>query len=162
MHDDRPLGDAITLDALLTHRGFLISLARSLTRTDQDAEDLVQEAYVGALEGPGPRGIALRSWLAAIVRNTWRNVARRESERAWREGQADAPRAVATTSTDPGTVVRELDLRRLILDAVRGLPEPHRTTIYLRYYSGLSLAEIAKRTDSSAKSSSGNSTNTVW
>ncbi len=47
------------------------NLARWLTRDDHDAEDLVQAAYLRALQFFGSfRGANARAWLLTIVRNT--------------------------------------------------------------------------------------------
>src|ERR1700741_1341395 len=47
------------------------NLACGIVREDQDAQDIVQEAYVRALKGfSGYRGGNPRAWLLTIVRNT--------------------------------------------------------------------------------------------
>src|ERR1700732_1872875 len=47
------------------------NLARWIVRQDQDAQDIVQEAYLRALKGfPGFRGGNGKAWLLTIVRNT--------------------------------------------------------------------------------------------
>ena len=62
----------ITPDDLLRHGGFLRRLARSLVRDEHAAEDLVQQAWLSALEKPPRPGTApgtVRAWLSRIVRN---------------------------------------------------------------------------------------------
>ena len=55
----------------LPHLEAAYNLARWLVRTDADAEDIVQEAYLNALKGfNGFRGTNARGWLMTIVRNT--------------------------------------------------------------------------------------------
>jgi RNA polymerase sigma factor (sigma-70 family) len=55
----------------LPHLDAAYSLARLLVRKDEDAQDLVQEAYVRAWKGfKGFRGDNARAWLMMIVRNT--------------------------------------------------------------------------------------------
>lgn len=146
MNESGPSGEALSLDTLLAHQGFLAALARNLTRDEEQAADLVQEVWLGALEGPAPRGSALRGWLAAILRNAWSNLARREGERGWREARANAAAHSDPAASDPERVLRGLEHRRRVLEAVRALPEPQRTAIYLRYYESLPLAELARRT----------------
>jgi RNA polymerase sigma-70 factor, ECF subfamily len=54
----------------LPHLDAAYNLARWLVGRDQDAQDVVQEAYVRALKGfKGFRGDNARAWLLAIVRN---------------------------------------------------------------------------------------------
>jgi RNA polymerase sigma-70 factor, ECF subfamily len=55
----------------LPHLEAAYNLARWLVRTDADAQDVVQEAYIKALKGfNGFRGTSARGWLLTIVRNT--------------------------------------------------------------------------------------------
>src|SRR5438876_8094281 len=56
---------------LLPHLNAAYNLARWITGNDQDAEDLVQEAYLRALKSFGGfREGYGRAWLLIIVRNT--------------------------------------------------------------------------------------------
>src|SRR5580658_10259614 len=68
---------------ILPHLSAAYNLARWLTRNEQDAEDVVQEAYLRAFRffdsfsgGDG------KVWLLAIVRNTCHTWRRRESQMA--------------------------------------------------------------------------------
>src|SRR5258705_5916068 len=57
--------------SVLPHLDAAYNLARWLTRNDQDAEDVVQEAFVRALRFfDALRDSNARPWLLAIVRNT--------------------------------------------------------------------------------------------
>src|ERR1700726_658772 len=60
---------------VLPHIDAAYNLARWLTRNEQDAQDVVQEAYLRAFRFfPGFRGGDARAWLMKIVRNacyTW-------------------------------------------------------------------------------------------
>ena len=59
---------------VLPHLNAAYNLARWLTRNDQDAEDVVQEAYLRAFRYfEGFRGGNARAWLLKIVRNTFHN-----------------------------------------------------------------------------------------
>ena len=58
-------------DLLLPHLDAAYNLARWLIRNTEDAEDVVQQAYVRALQYARTfRGGDARAWLLAIVRNT--------------------------------------------------------------------------------------------
>src|SRR5260370_21974995 len=64
--------------AVLPHLDAAYNLARWLTRNDQDAEDVVQEACLRALRFVGGfRGGNARAWLLKIVRNTSYNQLKR-------------------------------------------------------------------------------------
>ena len=62
-------------EILLSHLDSAYNLARWLVRNDDDAEDVVQEAYLRAFQySDGFRGGDARAWLFTIVRNaayTW-------------------------------------------------------------------------------------------
>jgi RNA polymerase sigma factor (sigma-70 family) len=56
---------------LLPHLDAAYNLARWIVKRDQDAQDVVQEAYLRATKGIGGfRGTDARAWLLTIVRNT--------------------------------------------------------------------------------------------
>jgi len=57
---------------VLPHLDAAYNLARWLTRNEQDAQDVAQEAYLRAFRFfPGFRGGDARAWLLKIVRNTF-------------------------------------------------------------------------------------------
>src|ERR1700753_4238572 len=58
-------------EVVLPHLDAAYNLARWLTRNEQDAQDVVQEAYLRAFRFfDGFRGGDARAWLLTIVRNT--------------------------------------------------------------------------------------------
>ena len=58
-------------ELFLPHLDAAYNLARWIVEGDQDAQDVVQEAYVRALRrSNGFRGANARTWLLTIVRNT--------------------------------------------------------------------------------------------
>ena len=94
--------------------------ARWFTRTEADAEDVVQDAYVRALRFvSSPRGDNVRAWLLTIVRHTWygrlppRNSA--SEMRVLDEMSNEAP----AWSLDPEALV----LQRQTVDQVRAALE---------------------------------------
>src|ERR1700687_1173284 len=59
-------------EILLPHLDAAFNYARWLTRSEADAEDVVQDAYVRAFKFFSSfRGEDARSWLLTIVRNAW-------------------------------------------------------------------------------------------
>jgi RNA polymerase sigma-70 factor (ECF subfamily) len=130
----------------------LYRYAMTLTRSQADSEDLVQETYARALNslhqlGPGGN---MRAWLYAILRNQWLNGVRHEASgpsiREFSEGEVDVISAETTAGTDPyaGFVCRAQaeDVRT----AVDALPPIFREVITLREFEGLDYEEIGKIT----------------
>ena len=126
---------------LTVHEAFLLRLARSLVRDAHEAEDVVQEASLAALERqPDPAG-GLRGWLARVVSNQARQRVRARGRRLRRET------SVARTGSSPPTVdllARE-EQRRRIVAAVLALPATYRDAILLRYLEDLPPRAVARR-----------------
>ncbi|MBI4601811.1 MAG: sigma-70 family RNA polymerase sigma factor [Planctomycetes bacterium] len=132
--------ESIPLDQLLQHSAWLQALARRLVSDDARAEDLVQETYLAAAQRPPRR--APRAWLRAVAGNLARRLYRDDIRRRRREEVAARPEAVHATAEE---LVERVEVQRRIVDAVLGLEEPQRSAILLRFYEGLSAAEIARR-----------------
>ncbi len=133
---------------LLPHLDAAYNLARWLTRDDQDAKDVVQEAYVRALRFfEGFRGGDSRAWLLKIVRNTgytWlqQNRARRPTIEFDEEIHSDEG-----GSSDPSTLLLQKADRQLMQRALDELPVKLRELLVLRELEGLSYKEIADVAD---------------
>ena len=133
----------------LEHLNGAFNLARWLTGNEEDAEDVVQEAYLRAARFFGNyRGGDGRAWLMAIVRNTcysWlkknRPMEKQESldeevhQPAGREG--DQPEAALIQRAELAMVREELET----------LPVEYREVIVLREFEGMSYKEIADVAD---------------
>lgn len=135
-----------TLATLLQHSGWVRHLAGSLLRNDALADDLAQETWVAALAHPPTPGLPVRPWLAQVLRNLIRMRFRSERRRQGRETQEGEGALGSGRHLDsPEQLVARVDLQRLLGDHVLALPEPFRSTLLLRFYEGLSAAEIAAR-----------------
>lgn len=135
--------DERTLDVerLLAQSDWARGLALRLVGDAQLADDVVQEAWVAALERP-PEGARLREWFARVVRNLALRRRRREAARG------DVERRAARREGAPGAdaALARLDEQRRLAEAVLALEEPCRTALVLRHVEGLSAREIAART----------------
>src|SRR5262245_52611236 len=125
--------DSFQPEELARQRDFLCRLARGLLGDRARAEDVVQDAFVVALEHPPRESRALAAWLGRVVRRLSLNELRgarrsRHHERAAARPESLQPEAEAAAN---------LDAQQAVLAAVRALEEPYRTTIWLRYYENL-------------------------
>lgn len=130
------------LDAALPHIDAVTNLARNLTRTRQDAEDLVQETYLRAFERFDQyRGGSIRAWLATICLNLARSEGRRRSRRPVEvlTDDFDAEAAAGNVTAD---VTGRLD-RAVLRAALDTLPEPQRLCILMMDVAGYTAAETA-------------------
>ena len=129
--------------AVLPHLDAAYNLARWLTRNDQDAEDVTQEACLRAFKyWKGFSGRDGRSWLLAIVRNTFYSWLRQRSDQPvlTDDGEMDG---TADSTPDPEiSLIRNVD-RNTLRAALEDLAVEFREAIVLRELEGLSYKEIA-------------------
>lgn len=135
--------DPLPPEALLEHAAWLRRLAEVLTRGDADAEDLVQETWLAALRSPPRDDRPARAWLAEVLRNARRMRARAGARRARREAELGQLAEPSTPSSEQ--LLARLEAQRRLSAHVAELDEPLRSTLLLRYFEGLSAAEIARR-----------------
>jgi len=136
----------------LPHLDAAVNLARWLTRSGADADDIVQEAMLRAWRAfDGFRGGDMRPWLLAIVRNCWRNSAgeaKRRGHVPLPEEQAGMNGAALTfdgPSAEEQTILT--DQGRKLDSVIASLPEEFREVLILREMEDLSYREIATITD---------------
>ena len=128
-------------DDVVAELGPLRRYARSLTRDRSEAEDLVHDTLVRALErraGFRPGG-NLRGWLLAVLHN--RFIDSRRSQRAGAR-QAAAVEALATAAV-PATQEESVRLGQ-VRAAFRHLPEEQRAALHLVAIEGLSYQAAAE------------------
>jgi len=131
----------------MPHLDAAYNLARWLTRSSAEADDIVQDAMLRAFRAfDGFRGESVRPWLLAIVRNCWRSRAADVQRRGHTPLPSDDEGPLAAEGPDPeAEAVRASDRRRL--DAVIArLPEDFREVLILREMEDMSYREIAEAT----------------
>ncbi|MDE2051980.1 MAG: sigma-70 family RNA polymerase sigma factor [Gammaproteobacteria bacterium] len=135
----------------LPHLDAAFNLARWLTGSRADAEDVVQEAMVRALTYfPTYRGGSGRAWILQIVRNTaYGALKARRGERGAGHTGVDAAadiESIPDLADDPErALILSDDLERM--DAlIASLPLELRETLVLRELEELSYREIAQIT----------------
>jgi RNA polymerase sigma-70 factor, ECF subfamily len=115
--------------------------SRSLTRSDSDGEDLLQDCVEKVLARRAQwRGLNLRGWVLTIMTNLYRNQ-RRTIVRA---NMVDIDGAVALAA--PETSADPLERSRLE-DALNGLSEDHRAVLMLVVIEGYTYQEVADMLD---------------
>ncbi len=130
---------------MMPHMDAAYNLAHWLAGNREDAQDVVQEAYLHAFKFfSGFRGGNSRSWLLRIVRNAFYDLLRRNQH----EGAAGLLENEAERRPDPSptpdvTLLQQAD-GELLRRAIEALPVEYREVLIMRELEHLSYKEIAE------------------
>lgn len=140
---------------------FLDALYRTglrMTRSEAEAEDLVQETYIRAFRfrQQFTPGTNLKAWLFRILTNTFINQYRRKAARPETTELDDVEESIlyrhmrdvspGSSSPDPEAELIDNTLSSEVKEALEALPEKFRTTLLLDV-EGFSYKEIAEMLD---------------
>jgi RNA polymerase sigma factor (sigma-70 family) len=130
------------------YQRLVYSVAMGICGKVMDAEDLTSECFLyayRALRGYQRSRIlelAPRSWLLAIMHNTWRNTLRTASRRPPQTALERLPETISADIAVEEQVTRGETARELAV-LMAQLPESQRLAVVLRHVNGLSTAEMA-------------------
>ena len=137
----------------LSHIDALYGGALRMTRSPEDAEDLVQETYVKALRSRDrfAPGTNLRAWLYRIMTNTYISSYRQKQRRpkeSWTDTVEDWQLAEVESHSSRGLRSAETEALDALPDsavktALADLREDYRMAVYLADVEGFSYKEIA-------------------
>lgn len=115
--------------------------SRSLTRSDADGEDLLQDCVEKVLVRRGQwRGLNLRGWVLTIMTNLYRNGLRQQGGRSFVELDDSVDLPAAEADSDP--------LQRSRLEAaLNSLGEEYRAVLMLVVVEGYSYQDVADLLD---------------
>jgi len=132
-------------DDLLPHLDAAYNLARWLSRSDQDAQDIVQESFLRALRFADQcRQESVRPWLLQIVRNTCHTKLARDRAKTSPAEMLDEVQA--SDATAPDRILQRRQDVGAVRSAIELLPDEFREVIVLREIEGLAYKEIAQIT----------------
>ena len=128
----------------LPHLDAAYNLARWLSRSPVDADDIVQDAMLRAFRAfDGFRGGDAKAWLLTIVRNCWLSAGkatRRRGHTSLEDENLTAP------DRDPEESAIQAGTKRRLDTMIAGLPEEFREVLILREMEDMSYREIAEVT----------------
>ena len=131
-------------EMMLPHMDAAHNLAKWLLRNEQDAQDVVQEAYLRAFKSFGGfHGSNGRAWLLTIVRNTSYTLLKKNRAVDLTTPFDEELHASGHESVSPATVLEHGEDADLIRQVMDELPVEFREILTLRHMEGLSYSEIA-------------------
>src|SRR4051812_25796623 len=131
-------------EAMLPHLNRAYNLARWMVRNEQDAEDVVQEAYLCAFRSfAGFRGGNSRAWLLKIVRNTCYTLLKENRPQQLATMVDEEIHTEASDTVTPEALLLQSAGTELLMQALEELPLNFREVLVLRELQGLSYKEIA-------------------
>jgi RNA polymerase sigma-70 factor (ECF subfamily) len=135
---------ALFEETMLPHLDAAYNMARWVTGNEDDAQDVVQEAYLRAFRFfDGFRGGDARPWLLAVVRNTaltWRRRARASTHVSFDEELHGPGAGPATAETQLVEGVKFAGLR----DCLELLPREFREVVVMWEMEEMSYRDIAE------------------
>ena len=148
MHDRRHRFEG----QVLVHLDAAYRFARWLTRSPEDADDIVQEAMLRAYRGFDMlRGSDAKGWLLTIVRNCHSTAVRQQQRRALvplpEEHDQNHGHAMIAGDLEPEEASIHRDRQRTLEDLLAQLPEDFREVLILREFEDLDYREIAAVTN---------------
>ena len=132
-------------EAMLPHLDAAYNLARWLLHNEQDAKDVVQEAYLRAFKSfAGFRGSNGRAWLLTIVRNTSYTLLKKNRTVDLTTTFDEEIHATEYESPSPATLLERAEDAELMKDAIDQLAAEFREILILRHQEDLSYKQIGE------------------
>src|SRR5213594_1947648 len=130
-------------ETMLPHMDAAHNLAKWLLRNEEDAQDVVQEAYLRAFKSFGGfHGSNGRAWLLTIVRNTSYTLLKKNRALDLTTTFDEEIHAIGHQSASPAAILEHAEDAELIRNAMDQLPTEFREILALRHQEGLSYKEI--------------------
>src|SRR6266536_3044675 len=130
-------------ETMLPHMDAAHNLAKWLLRNEQDAQDVVQEAFLRAFKSFGGfHGSNGRAWLLTIVRNTSYTLLKKNRAIDLTTTFDEEIHATGHDSASPAAILEHAEDAELIRNAMDQLPTEFREILALRHQEGLSYKEI--------------------
>ena len=150
-------GDAASFSVLLRrYEGKIFRLAMNITQNREDAEDVLQEAFLKAYEhlDQFQGNSRFYTWIVRIaVNQALMKLRKRRSDRAVSldeqidTGEDTVVREIAAWDPDPEQQYSQAELNQILTGAIDDLEPIYRTVFTLRDVDGLSTEETAEALD---------------
>jgi RNA polymerase sigma-70 factor (ECF subfamily) len=142
-------GDLAAFEELVTrHERRVYSLAYRLLANQHDAEDIVQQTFLSALEHLDEfrQDSSFSTWLLRIATHAALKIIRKRAQAPTDPLDLPHPQFIATWKDSPARLAQQNETAQLIETALAELDEKHRLVFLLRDVEGFSVKETAKAT----------------
>jgi RNA polymerase sigma-70 factor, ECF subfamily len=148
-------GDEAAFELMIrTHGGRMLAVARGIVRNDEDARDVVQNAYVSAFRGLATfKGTSqLSTWLHRIVVNGALMKLRTRRRKPEESIEALLPSFLedghhiqdfSEWAAQADRLLEDKEARHAVRVAIANLPESHRTVLMMRDIEEMPTEEVA-------------------
>lgn len=150
-------GDLEAFEALVTrHERRIYGLARRITGSETDAQDVTQQAFLNAIEGLAAfrEDASFGTWIATIAAHVALKCVRKrkglpttsldQATTPDGEGQIPHPEFIADWREAPDRLVERAETRRLLDEAIAELDPGLRAVFLLRDVEGVSVRDTAQ------------------
>jgi RNA polymerase sigma-70 factor (ECF subfamily) len=137
--------DAALFEMLMRrHNQRMYRMARAVLRTDDEVEDVLQQAYLNAYQhlDQFEGGAQFSTWLTRIVLNEALGRRRWQGSQ-FMPGEETMLSLVDDKTRDPEQQAASSELRRVLEEEVTSLPDAFRAVFIMRDVEGLSTSETA-------------------
>jgi RNA polymerase sigma factor (sigma-70 family) len=139
-------GDVAAFDQLVArHYDAVYAVARRLSPTPDDAEDVAQEVFLAAWRQLGrfQRRSAFKTWLIAICIRQCAGQARRSGGHTASLEDLGPREPCAPAAASPAATLERREQDAALQRAIHALPRAQRESVVLHYFGGLNCAETA-------------------
>lgn len=150
-------GDLAAFERLVKgHERRIYSLARRLTDSEQEAQDVTQQTFLSAVKGLSSfrETAAFGTWITTIAANAAMKLARKrrglpvtsldQATEPGDDGQIPHPEYIADWRETPDRIAQRAETRKLLDSAIAELEPGHRAVFLLRDVEAVPVRETAK------------------
>jgi RNA polymerase sigma factor (sigma-70 family) len=139
--------DGVVSELYRMHAPALLTHLRVNMQSKEDAEDLLLDVFLAALESAPLHALSLeqqRFWLWRVARNKLVDYYRRSARRRHLPLEEASEAVYDEGELVPEWVAQRNEEHRNLVEAINDLPPLHKEVLLLRFVDGLRAAEIAR------------------
>lgn len=138
-------GDEASFEQLYNcYRGWVYVIAKMLIKTEQEAEDILQEVFtrIWAIRDQLPEVEDFKAWLGTITRNSVYNLLKKKATEEISIRNTAAPAELEINT--PFNITQFRDLQYVLHEAINELPSQQQKVFKMGRIDGLKHTEIAQ------------------